>query len=119
MMSDTEQVKSETEVKPRQKNPKRVEAGKKGAEARRLKKAQQDTVQSSPITEITKTVEEPISEKPVKINVYKNYLPIGLIVIAGLGLCMYKYKPVSQVNKQVDKVVIQLEQQEEHDPFDF
>lgn len=119
MMSDTEQVKSETEVKPRQKNPKRVEAGKKGAEARRLKKAQQDTVQSSPITEITKTVEEPISEKPVKINVYKNYLPIGLIVIAGLGLCMYNYKPVSQVNKQVDKVVTQLEQQEEHDPFDF
>ena len=50
-MSETEQVKSEDsqpikpEVKP--KNPKRVEAGKKGAEARRLKKKNATTCYES------------------------------------------------------------------------
>ena len=54
-MSEAEQVKSEdikTEVK--QKNPKRVEAGRKGAEARRLKK----------VMEVTK----PESTTPVEIQ---------------------------------------------------
>ena len=106
-MSD--EVKTDTEVKNKPKNPKRVEAGKKGAEAKRLKKVEQ---QSKPIiTEITKNVEEHDTDTnvPVKINVYKNYLPIGLMMIgiAGLGLYVYKNKPVKQVDRindvKVDK----------------
>ena len=116
-MSETEQVKSEDsqpiikpEVKP--KNPKRVEAGKKGAEARRLKKMQQ------PVTKVTTpspTSEKPI-ENPIKINVYKTYLPacLTMIGIAGLMLYVYKNKPVQKVSE-----VVETDAQSEHDRFEF
>ena len=105
-MSETEQVKSEdSQVKP--KNPKRVEAGKKGAEARRLKKMQQ------PVTEITKpesTTPEKLVEKPIKINVYKT----ACVVILGIAvLYMYRNKPVQQVNEPIETDTKQ------YDPFEF
>ena len=114
-MSETEQVKSEDsqpikpEVKP--KNPKRVEAGKKGAEARRLKKMQQ------PVMEVTKPIVDcPTKENPIKINVYKTYLPacLTMIGIAGLMLYVYKNKPVQKVSE-----VVETDAQSEHDPFEF
>jgi hypothetical protein len=84
-MSDTEQIKSEdsqpeitTKPEVKIKNPKRVAAGKKGAEARKLKQMQQ------PVMEVTKpentTREKPV-ENPIKINVYKIYLPACVVVI--------------------------------------
>ena len=115
-MSETEQVKSEDsqseipiEVKP--KNPKRVEAGKKGAEARRLKKMH--------VMEVTKP-ESTAPEKPIetssKINVYTTYLPacLTMIGIAGLMLYVYKNKPVQKVSE-----VVETDAQSEHDPFEF
>ncbi len=119
-MSETEQVKSEDsqpiikpEVKP--KNPKRVEAGKKGAEARRLKKMQQPVTKvTTPIVDCP-TSEKPI-ENPIKINVYKTYLPacLTMIGIAGLMLYVYKNKPVQKVSE-----VVETDAQSEHDPFEF
>ena len=109
-MSETEQVKAEdSQVKP--KNPKRVEAGKKGVEARRLKKMQQ------PVTEITKpesTTPEKLVEKPIKINVYKT----ACVVILGIAvLYMYRNKPVQQVNEPVNEPIETDTKQ--YDPFEF
>ena len=119
-MSETEQVKSEDsqseittkpEVKP--KNPKRVEAGKKGAEARRLKRMNQ------PVMEITKpesTTPEKLVEKPIKINVYKTYLPACIVMVGIAVLYMYKNKPVQQVERVNEAVETDTKQD---DPFDF
>ena len=110
-MSDTEQVK--------QKNPKRVEAGKKSAEARRLKKMQQS------VTEVTKPiVDSPTLEKetPIKINVHKTYLPacLAVICVAGLMLYAYKSKPVQKVDDEpANEPVNEDTETKEYDPFDF
>ena len=112
-MSETEQVKSEDsqseittkpEVKP--KNPKRIEAGKKGAEARRLKKMH--------VMEITKPESTAPVENPIKINVYKTYLPVCVVMIGIAVLYMYKNKPVQQVSEAVE-----VDCSKEYDPFEF
>ena len=117
-MSETEQVKSEDsqpikpEVKP--KNPKRVEAGKKGAEARRLKKMQQ------PVIEVTKpesTAPEKPVENQIKINVYKTYLPVCVVILGIAVLYMYRNKPVQQVNEPVNEPIETDTKQ--YDPFEF
>ena len=114
-MSETEQVKSEDsqseittkpEVKP--KNPKRIEAGKKGAEARRLKKMH--------VMEVTKPESTAPEEKPNKINVYKTYLPVCVVMIGIAVLYMYKNKPVQQVERVNEAVETDTKQ---NDPFDF
>ena len=116
-MSETEQVKSEDsqseipiEIKP--KNPKRVEAGKKGAEARRLKRMKQ------PVMEITKpesTTPEKLVEKP--INVYKTYLPACVVILGIAVLYMYRNKPVQQVNEPINEPIETDTKQ--YDPFEF
>ena len=112
-MSETEQVKSEDsqseipiEVKP--KNPKRIEAGKKGAEARRLKKMH--------VMEVTKPESTAPVENPIKINVYKTYLPVCVVMIGIAVLYMYKNKPVQQVERVNEAVETDTKQD---DPFDF
>ena len=117
-MNETKQVKSEyinpeITIKPEVKlrNPKRVEAGKKGAEARRLKKMQQ------PVMEVTKpestTPENPV-ENQIKINVYKTYLPACLVMIGIAALYMYKKKPVEQVERETVKT-----ETKQYDPLEL
>ena len=103
------------------KNPKRIEAGKKGAAARKAKRqdaqdaAKQDVAKQdeNEITKITIGEEEP---EKIKINVYKNYIPPCLVLlgIAGLGLYIYNKKSATQ------PVAVQpVPAVAPKDPFDF
>ena len=108
-MSETERD-SQPEMTIKPKNPKRVEAGKKGAEARRLKKMH--------VMEVTKP-ESTAPEKPIetssKINVYTTYLPACIVMIGIAVMYMYRNKPVQQVNEAVKTDT----EQEQDDPFNF
>lgn len=117
---ETNQETNEPTQQVKQKNPKRVEAGKKGAAARKTKKAQEVE-----ITKITKdTQEEPVATQhleEVQITVYKNYIPLCAVVvgIVGLGL-YYKYRTAKQpVASHVAKHVSTAKQKEDYDPFIF
>ena len=97
---------------PKPKNPKRVAAGKKGAEARRKKKQVDQAPQEVP--QVTKVVREPQEMEPtLKVNVYKNYLP--LCAVLGTGIFMLYNKPVPATQ------VIQPPQQTKPviDPFEM
>ena len=109
-MSEAEQaedIQPEITIKPevKPKNPKRVEAGKKGAEARRLKKMQ--------VMEVKKPESTTPEENPIKINIYKTYLPACVVVIGIAALYMYRNKPVQQVNEAAETDTKQ------YDPFEF
>lgn len=110
MMSDIEQVKTE---EPKIKNPKRVAAGKKGAEARKLKQMQ--------VTEVTKP-ESTTPEKPEEKKMNTHYLPACVVILGIAALYMYRNKPVQQVNEPVQNVNEPIEtgsKQEQYDPFEF
>ena len=97
------------------KNPKRIEAGKKGAAARKAKRLLQDVTNQNAANQITKiTIGEEEPEK-IKINVYKNYIPPCLVLlgIAGLGLYIYSKKSATQ------PVAVQPVHVAPKDPFDF
>jgi hypothetical protein len=71
-----------------------------------------------PVMEVTKpespTPEKPV-ENPIKINIYKTYLPAEVVVIEIAALYMYRNKPVQQVNEAVETDT----KQEHYDPFEF
>jgi hypothetical protein len=103
MSSEETKPEVKPEVKPLQtpiiKNPKRVEAGKKGAEARWLKKKMQQP-SASEITKKQDISEQDNSEHtekkepeiPMIINVYKkNYIQSCFIIIGIVGLGLYIY----------------------------
>ena len=81
----------QTVEQQKQKNPKRVEAGKKGAEARRLKKEAklreeaakpvEDNPEPSvhPVLKVTK--EQPLLSEQTTSKNYQNYIPICAIVL--------------------------------------
>ena len=104
MMSDSVTI---VETK---KDPRRVEAGKKGAEVRKMKaelrrkeaeavKKENDELKSITMVEDT--------------NVYKNYIPlcITIFVVGFAGL--YMFKPVKK------ETPIEIPQKKEIDPFEF
>lgn len=101
--------------KEKTKNPKRVAAGKKNAEARKmkaeLKRKEMETIkkENTQTTGITKDDKEVQS-----VNIYKNYIPLCLIGVVGLGLYMYKSKQVAPMIQQQPVV-----QKKEIDPFEF
>ena len=73
------------------KNPVRVAAGKKGAEARWSKRNQAQAQQAQPEHEpirITKeSPEQPPPRLPVTVNVYKNFFPVCVLIgAAGIGI---------------------------------
>lgn len=68
------------------KNPKRVAAGKKGAEARRKKALK--TLQE-PDLPVRVTKELPAHEPEIKVNVYKNYVPLCAALIMAVGIGLY------------------------------
>ena len=117
-MSDSEVVKT--------KDPRRVSAGKKGAEARKrnaeLRRKETDTIkkENMELKSITKDDEvgSPMQNSQ-NINIYKNYIPLCITVgVVGIGLYMYKSKQVvpQQPMMQQPAPIIQ---QKEIDPFEF
>ena len=100
---------------PKPKNPKRVAAGKKGAEARWKKKQQVDQAPQE-VPQVTKVVREPQEIEPtLKVNVYKKYLPLCVVLVFGIGIFMLYNKPVPATQ------VIQPPQQPKPviDPFEM
>ena len=107
------------DLKP--KNPKRVAAGKKGAEARwKWMQAQQvpveqkeAPVEQETVTRVTKPQE---TESTLKVNVYKNYIPLCAVLVVGIGIYMSYNKPVPIQAKQVTQPP---PQQSTPDPFEM
>ena len=107
------------DLKP--KNPKRVAAGKKGAEARwKRMQAQQvlveqkeAPVEQETVTRVTKPQE---TESTLKVNVYKNYIPLCAVLVVGISIYMSYNKPVPIQAKQVTQPP---PQQSTPDPFEM
>ena len=79
---------SKTEGPQKVKNPVRVAAGKKGAEARWSKRnAQAQQAQPEPIRITKGSPEQPPPRLPVTVNVYKNFFPLCVLIgAAGIGI---------------------------------
>ena len=98
------------------KNPVRVAAGKKGAEARWSKRNQAQP-EHEPIR-ITKESPEQPPRLPVTVNVYKNFFPICVLIgAAGIGIFLISRKAEMQPKIQPE---IQPEiKQRPTDPFEM
>ena len=90
----------------KEKNSKRVAAGKKGAEARwKRMQAQQiptdQAPQEAPQEQEIITREPQTNESTLKVNVYKNYIPLCAVLIFGIGIFMLcnKSMPATQVTQ--------------------
>ena len=104
------------DLKP--KNPKRVAAGKKGAEARWKRMQAPAEQKEAPVEQetVTKVTREPQeTESTLKVNVFKNYIPLCAVLVVGIGIYMLYNKPVSIQAKQVT----QIPQQSTPDPFEM
>ena len=133
-----------TEAIKKPKNPKRVAAGKKGAEVKKMKaelkrkeaevmkKENIELREQRSINSITKDDDEvKLIKKDItkdgeedKVNIYKNYIPLALIGVVGLGIYMYKSKQVEQsvtpmIQQQTVAQPIQLKKSDCIDPFEF
>ena len=99
------------------KNPVRVAAGKKGAEARWSKRNQAQQSQPEPIR-ITKESPEQPPRLPVTVNVYKNFFLICVLIgAAGIGIFLISRKAEMQPKIQPE---IQPEiKQRPTDPFEM
>ena len=111
-----------TEVPQKVKNPVRVAAGKKGAEARWSKRNQAQAQQAQPENEpirITKeSPEQPPPRLPVTVNVYKNFFPLCMLIgAAGIGIFLICRNAEMQPKMQPE---IQPEiKQRPTDPFEM
>ena len=108
------------------KNPKRVSAGKKGAEAKKIKaelkrkEAELLRKENVKLKQITKDDNEDLEitkddNDELKIKVYKNYLPL-CIVVAGLGFVLYVYKSKNKQPPKENKQVIRPPKENSYDP---
>ena len=78
------------------KNPVRVAAGKKGAEAR-WSKRNQAQAQPEPIRITKESPEQPPPRLPVTVNVYKNFFPLCVLIgAAGIGIFLISRKAEMQ-----------------------
>ena len=106
------------------KNPVRVAAGKKGAEARWSKRnaqaqhAQQAQPEHEPIRITKESPEQPPPRLPVTVNVYKNFFPLCVLIgAAGIGIFLICRKAEMQPKMQPE---IQPEiKQRPTDPFEM
>ena len=93
-----------TQPQPKVKNPKKVEAGKKGALVKKLKKEQMEK-EVERVTYSEKS-EQPKKEKPpakvIRHGNVINYALIGILTI-GVGYIGYKKYIVKDENKKEDK----------------
>ena len=88
-----------TEGQQKVKNPVRVAAGKKGAEARWSKRnqAQQSQPEHEPIRITKESPEQPPPRLPVTVNVYKNFFPLCVLIgAAGIGIFLISRKAEMQ-----------------------
>jgi hypothetical protein len=71
---------------------------------------------------ITKDDHEVTEIKEVKevqrVNIYKNYIPLCLIGVVGLGIYMYKSKQVAPIIQRSETSSAKFEKKE-IDPFEF
>ena len=122
--TDLESTESTSNLMPvRQKNPKRVEAGKKGAAARKAKREAAEAAKSE--TESAKTEIEPSEitkdEPEIKQHVnlpknYKNYfIPIAIVALAAgfYFISTQQKKEEKQINHTAKTAVKKV-----YDPFD-
>ena len=101
------------------KNPVRVAAGKKGAEARWSKRnAQAQQAQPEPIRITKESPEQPPPRLPVTVNVYKNFFPLCVLIgAAGIGIFLICRKAEMHPKMQPE---IQPEiKQRPTDPFEM
>ena len=105
------------------KNPVRVAAGKKGAEARWSKGNQAQAqhaqqAQPEPIRITKESPEQPPPRPPVTVNVYKNFFPLCMLIgAAGIGIFLICRKAEMQPKMQPE---IQPEiKQRLTDPFEM
>ena len=134
-MSDSEAIdkaKPEVAEVKKQKDPRRVAAGKKGAEARKrnaeLRRKETDTIkkENMELKSITRDDDVQTNKKSITRdddvqtnNSQKNYIPLCITVgVIGIGLYMYKSKQVAQPTSMMQQPV-RIIQQKEIDPFDF
>jgi hypothetical protein len=113
------------EINENDKNPKRVSAGKKGAEAKKikneLKRKEMDKIkkENMELKSITK------DDEPSKINVYKNYIPLCLVGIVGIGVYLYMHAPkqvkikedIKPKKKEIDRH--KAGRNDDFDPFEL
>lgn len=118
----------ETEIiipkeKEKTKNPKRVAAGKRGAEAKKMKSElrrketellKKENIELKVPKQITKDDDDVDDTLPK--HIYKNYIPLCLIGAVGLGLYMYKSK---QVTPMIQKQPMIHGVKKEIDSFEF
>ena len=122
--TDLESTESTSNLMPvRQKHPKRVEAGKKGAAARKAKREAAEAAKSE--TESAKTEIEPSEitkdEPEIKqhVNLPKNYtnyfIPLGIVALAAgfYFIRMQPKKEEKQINHTAKTAVKKV-----YDPFD-
>ena len=114
---------SEVNETVKTKDPRRVAAGKKGAEARKrnaeLRRKETETIkkENMELKQITKDDAEPKKDDVINQNIYKNYIPLCFVItVFGIGLYVYKS---SSTTKSVIEKVVQPPQQKEFDPFEF
>ena len=104
------------------KNPVRVAAGKKGAEARWSKRKQAQAQQAQPEHESIRITKESTEQQPLRppvtVNVYKNFFPLCVLIgAAGIGIFFICRKAEMQPKMQPE---IQPEiKQRPTDPFEM
>ena len=91
---------------------------KKKKKTKKKKKKKKKQVDQAPqeVPQVTKVVREPQEIEPtLKVNVYKNYLPLCAVLVFGIGIFMLYNKPVPATQ------VIQPPQQPKPviDPFEM
>ena len=115
---------SEVNETVKTKDPRRVAAGKKGAEARkrnaelRRKEAEIIKKENIELKSITKDDDDVQTNKESSqnINIYQNYIPLCITVgVVGIGLYFYK----SNSNKPIKTYTPPVETKKEIDPFEF
>ena len=147
-MSEKEDIiPSEKEKSIKSKDPKRIAAGKKGAEAKKLKAELRKKETEAMKKENMKLKEKEMKKEVIQITKddddddvlpnrntnekvstsLKNYIPLCITVVGvGLGLYVYKSKIISTKTKQ-DTTMIQQQpvikqpmiQKKQNDPFEF
>ena len=111
-------MENKEEMTPRVKNPKRVEAGRKGALARKAKAAKEivneTKLEPEEITGITRDVESDkhVSDNHKRDASTKQYIPIAAMLLGLLTLEFY-------FRKEDIKEILSPSKQVKMDPFDF
>ena len=77
-------------------------------------KQKEAPVEQETVTKVTREPQE--TESTLKVNVYKNYIPLCAVLVVGIGIYMLYNKPVPIQAKQVTPPP---PQQSTSDPFEM